>query len=242
MKERPILFRGPMARELPQLAAAPSPSELVAYLRQQGWALVSDGTDWAVCKKSLEGEEVVLEVPQQAAARDYARAVGVLLDDIARLERRSPANVLWDVKATCCDAPGCRDDWDDVTDMDLSVQHLEPKGAEHLAPVALPTLHAIGLGPQLAELERICAASAASKHAGESIRDPGAEHHWLKAAGHLTHDGTLDSRDPETNARHIIHAAARLLMAAACLDADGAIADVKDCLTATDCLDAEGET
>jgi hypothetical protein len=88
---------------LPQLAAAPSPSELVAYLRQQGWALVSVDADWAVCKQSLEGEEVVLEVPQQAAARDYARAVSVLLDDIARLERRSATNVLRDVKATSVD-------------------------------------------------------------------------------------------------------------------------------------------
>lgn len=133
-------------------------------------------------------------------------------------------------RLTCCDCTPCQC----------------PCHARGATNRALPTLHAIGLGPQLAELERICAASAASKHAGESIRDPGAEHHWLKAAGHLTHDGTLDSRDPETNARHIIHAAARLLMAAACFDAseqsERRIAAVKDCLTTADCLDAEGET
>lgn len=128
-------------------------------------------------------------------------------------------------------------DWDDVTDMDLSVQHLEPLTAEHLAPVALPTLHAIGLGSQLAELERICAESAAGKHAGESILDPGSEHHWVKALQHLQQPGGGGLRDPETNARHLIHAAARLLMAAACLDSEGVPAAVKQSLTA-----AGGET
>lgn len=88
---------------LPQLAAAPNPSELVAYLRQQGWALVSVNADWAVCTQYVDGEAIVIEVPQQAAARDYARAVSVLLDDLARLERRSAANVLRDVKATSVD-------------------------------------------------------------------------------------------------------------------------------------------
>lgn len=80
-----------------------------------------------------------------------------------------------------------------------------------------PTLHAIGLGSQLAELERICAESAKGKHAGETILGPGHDHHVLKAAQHMARHGA-GRRDIDTNARHLIHAAARLLMAAACLD------------------------
>ena len=102
-----------------------------------------------------------------------------------------------------------RDDWDDVTDVDLSVQHM-------VGPY--PTLHALGLGPQLAELERICAESQRGKYAGESVLAPGAAHHFTKALrSHLSHPG----RDDDSGARHLIHAAARLLMAAACADHEG---------------------
>lgn len=88
---------------LPQAAAAPNPGELAAYLLAQDWALQSADATWAVYHKSINSEDVVLEVPQQAAARDYTRAVGVLLEDIARIEARNVANVLRDVKSTSVD-------------------------------------------------------------------------------------------------------------------------------------------
>jgi hypothetical protein len=103
-------------------------------------------------------------------------------------------------------------DWDDVTDVDLSVQHL-------VGPY--PTLLAIGLGPQLAELERVCADSQRGKHAGESVTGSGYVHHVGKAYRHASYYGANNTRDADTGARHLIHAAARLLMAAACADAEG---------------------
>ena len=89
---------------------------------------------------------------------------------------------------------------------------------------AYPTLHTIGLGPQLADLERICAQSQAGKHVGESIHDPGVVHHLEKAANHLGSSGVYPSeRDPDSGALHLVHAAARLLMAAACVDREGEV-------------------
>jgi hypothetical protein len=105
-----------------------------------------------------------------------------------------------------------RSDWDDVTEVDLSVQHLHGP---------YPTLHAIGLGPQLAELERICAESQRGKHAGESVLEVGFAFQMSKAIGHMFVGDSWAMRDPESNARHLIHAAARLLMAAACADHEG---------------------
>ena len=94
-----------------------------------------------------------------------------------------------------------------------------PEGEFVLLADAYPTLHAIGLGPQLAELERICAGSAKGKHAGETILQWGEGYHWNKAISHLNH-GEFGARDNDSGARHLIHAVARLLMAAACLDAE----------------------
>lgn len=84
-----------------------------------------------------------------------------------------------------------------------------------MAGTDYPTLLAIGLGPQLAELERVCALSARGKHAGESIYEPGKRHHEAKALNHLSRGR---KHDLDTGARHYILAAARLLMAAACCD------------------------
>jgi hypothetical protein len=87
--------------------------------------------------------------------------------------------------------------------------------------MSYPTLHAIGLGPQLAELERICAESAAGKHAGASVILAGSGYHWDKAIAHM-HRAYLGARDADSGARHLIHAAARLLMTAACIDKEQA--------------------
>jgi hypothetical protein len=105
-------------------------------------------------------------------------------------------------------------DWEEVTDVDLSVQHLHGP---------YPTLHAIGLGPQLAELERICAEAGKGKHAGGNILAFDAGYHLHKGLSHLNglSLGRHGLRDRDSGARHLIHAAARLLMAAACADAEG---------------------
>jgi hypothetical protein len=88
---------------LPQPASAPTPGEVAAYLLQQGWTLQRSDARWAEYAKQLEAETVVLEVPQQAGARDYARTMSFLIDDIARLESRTPSAVLRDLKASSMD-------------------------------------------------------------------------------------------------------------------------------------------
>ncbi len=82
--------------------------------------------------------------------------------------------------------------------------------------VAYPTLEAIGLAPQLAELERICAESRVGKHKGGTILERGEDHHYDKAVSHINRWVVGQPLDPDSGANHLIHAAARLLMAAHC--------------------------
>jgi hypothetical protein len=85
-----------------------------------------------------------------------------------------------------------------------------------------PTLHALGLGPQLDAIERICAASQAGKHAGRPITDRGVDHHFGKADSHMVRAGFgYSATDHESGELHLIHAAARLLMASACVEIEG---------------------
>lgn len=83
-----------------------------------------------------------------------------------------------------------------------------------------PTIHAIGLGPQLDAIERICAESAAGKHAGEPVTAKGVDHHFGKADSHMVRAGYGYAERDESGELHLIHAAARLLMAAACAEAN----------------------
>jgi hypothetical protein len=79
-----------------------------------------------------------------------------------------------------------------------------------------PTLHALGLGQALDEIERVCAIGAAGKYAGQAI-DPRPGLHVDHALDHITVacSTKLQGCDIETNEREIAHAAARLLMAVA---------------------------
>jgi hypothetical protein len=53
------------------------------------------------------------------------------------------------------------------------------------------------------------------------VTGSGYVHHVGKAYRHASYYGANNTRDADTGARHLIHAAARLLMAAACADAEG---------------------
>lgn len=91
---------------VPQPSIAPSPADAAAYLLQQGWTLESASASWAVYLKrfdGFDGQPVKLEVPQQAAAPDYGRAFGHLIDDLARLEQRAPSSLLRDISASSVD-------------------------------------------------------------------------------------------------------------------------------------------
>lgn len=88
---------------LAQRSTAPAPAEVSAYLLQRGWRLESSNAQWAEYAKTFGGEPCSVEVPQQSAAQDYPRVFGTLLDDLSRLEDRSPAEVLRDIKAAAVD-------------------------------------------------------------------------------------------------------------------------------------------
>jgi len=88
---------------LPQPASIPTPAELAAYLHQQGWTQLKSDQNWAEYSKQLGEEEIALEVPQYSSARDYARVVRLLLEDMARIETREPSAILRDVKASSVD-------------------------------------------------------------------------------------------------------------------------------------------
>lgn len=86
-----------------------------------------------------------------------------------------------------------------------------------------PTLHKIGLGPQLEALERVAARGQVGKYAGRKITEKTADFHFQKGDGHLVQAGrdlnALDEYD--TNEPHLILAALRFLFAAHCATKDG---------------------
>lgn len=88
---------------LPQRTSVPAPSDVAAYLMQQGWALYSSNANWAHYQKVLSGRTITVEVPQQAAAIDYPRTFGFLLDDLSRIEERPHADIVRDLKASSID-------------------------------------------------------------------------------------------------------------------------------------------
>lgn len=86
-----------------QASAAPSPADLAAYLRQQGWHLTNSSENWNLFAKAVNEQTVVLEVPQRASGPSYPRLLRTLIEDLARLEQRPPAVVLRDVRASGLD-------------------------------------------------------------------------------------------------------------------------------------------
>lgn len=88
---------------LPQRSSVPAPAEVAAYLLQQGWNLENSNAQWAEYARVFDGQTCTVEVPQRTGAQDYPRVFGTLLNDLARLEVRSPAEVLRDIKAAAVD-------------------------------------------------------------------------------------------------------------------------------------------
>jgi len=88
---------------LQQRASVPAPSDVAAYLLQQGWVLQNANAQWAEYHKNVDDRTIALEVPQHAVAVDYPRSFGILLDDLSRLEGRPPAAVVRDLKASTLD-------------------------------------------------------------------------------------------------------------------------------------------
>lgn len=80
-----------------------------------------------------------------------------------------------------------------------------------------PTLHSLGLGPELESIERILAKGRAGKHASDDLLSHGADFHFAKADSHLVRSGShYTALDDETAEPHLMHAVTRLLMTQAC--------------------------
>lgn len=88
---------------LPQPTGVPTPAELAAYLKQAAWTNTKADSHWAEYSKSIEGEKVTLEVPQRVAARDYYRAVAVLIQDLSRLEQRKTGLLVKEIRTSTVD-------------------------------------------------------------------------------------------------------------------------------------------
>ncbi len=85
---------------LSQRVVAPSPKDFAAYLRGTGWRLVQASASWTVFSHEHLGE---VEVPLKSTAGDYARHAMFLIDDLARAETRTAAEVLRDVRSATLD-------------------------------------------------------------------------------------------------------------------------------------------
>lgn len=77
-----------------QAASPPTPSDVKTYLRGNGWKAVSSSERWSTFQITLEGHDVVLDVPELVDASDYPRAVQSMLNDLARVYQRGPAQLL----------------------------------------------------------------------------------------------------------------------------------------------------
>ncbi len=80
-----------------------------------------------------------------------------------------------------------------------------------------PTMHALGLGPALDEIEKVFAIGASGKYKGQKI-DPRHEEHLIHACDHLTRTVSLATDgevavDPEPGQRDLAHLGARTLLA-----------------------------
>lgn len=86
-----------------QPSATPTPADIAAYLLKQGFRLATLNTRWAVYSTVIDGQAIELEVPQLSEAPDYPRAVGLLIDDLARLEQRVPSALVRDIQSASVD-------------------------------------------------------------------------------------------------------------------------------------------
>lgn len=84
-------------------SATPTPADIATYLLNRGFRLNDLKPTWAVYTKEIDDETIALEVPQLSNAPDYSRAVGLLIDDLARLERRAPSALVRDIQSSSVD-------------------------------------------------------------------------------------------------------------------------------------------
>lgn len=84
-------------------SATPTPADIAAYLLNRGFRFEALKTNWAVYSAEIDGQTIELEVPQLSEAPDYPRAVGLLIEDLARLEQRAQSALVRDIQSSSVD-------------------------------------------------------------------------------------------------------------------------------------------
>ncbi len=69
------------------------PSLVAIYLSDRGWVISEQDAKWLVAIKTIENQEVRIEVPRMVQAADYGRRYVELLIDLAKLEGRSASQI-----------------------------------------------------------------------------------------------------------------------------------------------------
>ncbi|MDX2091694.1 MAG: hypothetical protein SFX73_27785 [Kofleriaceae bacterium] len=83
-----------------QPVPVPSPSDVSGYLLRTGWTREAGDDRWSLFVRHDDGGRVEIEVPMREGARDYPRALAMLVDDLARVEGRAPATVARELRAS----------------------------------------------------------------------------------------------------------------------------------------------
>ncbi|WP_411071195.1 hypothetical protein [Streptomyces sp. cmx-4-25] len=97
------------------------PEELVSYLSRSGWVRARAGT-LAELWQSREDIGTAVLVPRFAEADDFVRTLEILTGEVARLERRSPEDVLRDIARQFLDVTDLRAQDDDIDEGTISLQ------------------------------------------------------------------------------------------------------------------------
>lgn len=78
---------------VPQRTVLPAPADLAAYLRSRRWTFQSVQLNWAIYTSGEGDSKVTLEIPQLVGARDFGRAILLVVEELARIEGRPPADI-----------------------------------------------------------------------------------------------------------------------------------------------------
>lgn len=97
------------------------PEELISYLSRSGWVRARAGSLAELWQARDDTESAVL-VPRVAEAADFGQTVKILAAEVARLERRSPEDVLRDISRQFLDVTELRAQDDDIDEGTISLQ------------------------------------------------------------------------------------------------------------------------
>ncbi|MER5309889.1 hypothetical protein ABT034_19135 [Streptomyces sp. NPDC002773] len=97
------------------------PEELASYLSRSGWVRARSGSLAELWQSNADIGSAVL-VPRFIEADDFRRTVEILTNEVARLERRPPEDVLRDISRQFLDVTDLRAQDDDIDEGTISLQ------------------------------------------------------------------------------------------------------------------------